>query len=306
MPSSCSALTVGIPIFLGGLLAGVPVLAVAAIMGLGVGTAALARRSRFGPLAMTLSLPMVGVGLSYSDVSEAPGLAALIVLGSTVVEEVPLRRRDLDALAGTPAPLHPRAPRGPAPTLGYGFRLGAAGASAAAIGFILNLDHVGWACAAALLVMRPVAEMQRLRSVERILAVTLGALVAIALVRVGPPASVYSLVVLALLAGVAGTHGSRWYVTPAFTTLLASCSCSTPTRTTRPRGSANGCSRPCSESPSRTCSASFFLRSLRHANSATAVWTQARRLDIIDRGFARLGWREAQPLAREGGETPRR
>ena len=47
---------------------------------------------------------------------------------------------------------------------------------AAAIGFILDLEHVGWACAAALLVMRPSADMQRLRSAGRILAVAIGAL----------------------------------------------------------------------------------------------------------------------------------
>src|SRR5436305_12248728 len=50
------------------------------------------------------------------------------------------------------------------PTLAFGVRLGAAGATAAAIGFLLDLEHVGWACAAALLVMRPAPEMQRLRS----------------------------------------------------------------------------------------------------------------------------------------------
>jgi len=75
------------------------------------------------------------------------------------------------------------------PTLGYGLRFGAAGASAAAIGFALGLEHVGWATAACLLVMRPAAEMQRLRSVGRI-------------------------------AAAAATRAGRWYVTPAFTTFL--------------------------------------------------------------------------------------
>ena len=81
-------------------------------------------------------------------------------------------------------------------TLDYGIRLGAAGATAAAIGFALDLEHVGWACAAALLVMRPAAEMQRLRSVGRIVAVACGALAGIALVRVSPPAAVYSVAVI--------------------------------------------------------------------------------------------------------------
>jgi hypothetical protein len=207
---------VGVPIFLGGLLAGIPVLAVVGILGLGVGSALLAARFRFGVLAMNLSLPMVGVGLSYPDLGKAAGVTLLIVLGSVwacaLSMLLPEQRR-----AGSP---RPRPGPSVAPTLDYGIRLGAAGATAAAIGFLLDLDHVGWACAAALLVMRPAAEMQRLRSVGRIASVVVGALAAVALVHAGPPAVVYSLAVLAALAGVGGLHASRWYVVPAFTTFL--------------------------------------------------------------------------------------
>jgi uncharacterized membrane protein YccC len=106
------------------------------------------------------------------------------------------------------------------PTLEYGIRLGAAGASAAAIGFILGLEHVGWACAAALLVMRPVADMQRLRSVGRILSVAIGALLAVALIRVEPANGWYAVAGIVAIAAAAGTHRSRWYVTAGFTTFL--------------------------------------------------------------------------------------
>jgi uncharacterized membrane protein YccC len=106
------------------------------------------------------------------------------------------------------------------PTVEYGIRLGAVGATAAAIGFLLDLEHVGWACTAGLIVMRPTAEMQRLRSIGRIVAVATGAFVAIALARAGPPSAVYGAAAIAALAGAAGTHRSRWYVTPAFTTFL--------------------------------------------------------------------------------------
>ena len=163
---------------------------------------------------MTLSLPMVGVGLSYSDIGTAAGLAALMVLGSLFACLVSMLWPEQPASAPPDRP----APTGP--TLDYGIRLGAAGATAAAIGFALDLEHVGWACAAALLVMRPTAEMQRLRSVGRIVAVAAGALAGIALVRLSPPAAVYSVAVIATIAGAAGTHRSRWYVTPAFTTFL--------------------------------------------------------------------------------------
>lgn len=204
--------SIGVPMFIGGLLANVPVLAVLAIAGLGVVSALLAARSRLGQIAMTLSLPMVGIGLSYSNLGKAASLAGLMVLGSVFA-----------CLVSMLWPEHAAAPSsraGPKPTLGYGVRLGAAGATAAAIGFLLDLEHVGWACAAALLVMRPAAEMQRLRSVGRILAVAVGALAAIVIVRLGPSAWVYSLAALAAVAGAAATHRSRWYVTPAFTTFL--------------------------------------------------------------------------------------
>jgi hypothetical protein len=205
---------VGVSMFVGGALASVPVLAVVAIALLGIVTARLAAHSRVGLVAMTLSLPMVGVGLSYGELGEAAGMAALMVAGSGFACAVSLLlpQRDVSGRAAVAAPV--------APTLEYGARLGAAGATAAAIGFALDLDHVGWACAAALLVMRPAADMQRLRSVGRILAVTAGAFAAIALLRVEPAASLYGLAAMAAVAGAAGTRRSRWYLTPAFTTFM--------------------------------------------------------------------------------------
>lgn len=206
---------IGVPMFLGGLLAGVPVLAVVAIAALGVGAAALAARFRLGTIAMTLCLPMFGVGLSYSDIGKAAGLAGLMVLGSVFACLVSMLWPE------RPPPVR-RTPPPPAakPTLGYGVRLGAAGATAAAIGFILDFEHVGWACAAALLVMRPSADMQRLRSAGRILAVATGAVAGAALARLHPPAVVYSVAIIAAIAGAGATHRSRWYVTAGFTTFL--------------------------------------------------------------------------------------
>jgi hypothetical protein len=159
----------GVPMLVGGLLSGVPVVAVAAIALMGVGAVLLARRFKMGQVAMTLALPMVGVGLSYDDIGQAAGLAALMVAGSAFAAAVSMAWPE-----GAAAP-RPAGPRTAPPTLEYGVRLGAAGATAAAIGFLLDLEHVGWACAAALLVMRPSADMQRLRSVGRILAVAVGA-----------------------------------------------------------------------------------------------------------------------------------
>ena len=147
--------------------------------GSGVGSALLAARFRLGQVAMTLSLPMVGVS----------GSAIPVLVRSRNLQGSWCSGRSSPAwspCSGTEHAAAPSAGAGPRPTLGYGLRLGAAGATAAAIGFLLDLEHVGWACAAALLVMRPAAEMQRLRSVGRIAAVAIGALAAIGLVRLNP------------------------------------------------------------------------------------------------------------------------
>ena len=47
-----------------------------------------------------------------------------------------------------------------------------------------------------------------------------GAIIGIAIARLQPPAVVYSLLILAIVAVVAATNHSRWYITPAFTTLI--------------------------------------------------------------------------------------
>jgi uncharacterized membrane protein YccC len=41
-----------------------------------------------------------------------------------------------------------------------------------------------------------------------------------ALVRLHPPAAVYSVALIAVIAAAGATHRSRWYVTSAFTTFL--------------------------------------------------------------------------------------
>ncbi len=66
------------------MLAGVPVLAVIAIFGSGLGAALASGRGRFGLLVMMLGVPMVAAGLSFDDVSEAVAVAALPAVGSMV------------------------------------------------------------------------------------------------------------------------------------------------------------------------------------------------------------------------------
>ena len=205
---------IGVPIFVGSLVAPVPPVAVAFVVIVGLGAAWLAQRAtRLGQVALTLGVPMVGVGLSYTDRAQAATLALIMIAGSLYAFAVSLLWPE------TVAP-HPPAAAPPAPTLLYGLRLGLAGATAAAIGFALDFDHVGWAATAAMLVMRPAAEMQQLRSVGRLVSVTIGALAGITLARLEPSTAVYSLVSLVTVGAVAATNRSHWYITPAFTTFI--------------------------------------------------------------------------------------
>ncbi len=209
----------GVPIFVGSLLSGEPVLAVLSIVVLAIGAAMLSTKPPLGPVLMTISLPMVGIGFSYHDVSEGLGLALLIIAGSMYAFLVSLLWPERAVPPAPPAPAVP-APS-PRSMIGYGLRLGLAGATAATIGFALDFDHVGWATAAAMLVMRPSAEMQRLRSVGRVVSVVVGALGAAALALLTTAPGWYSAAILAVLAAVAATRPSRWYVTPTFTTFIA-------------------------------------------------------------------------------------
>lgn len=209
----------GVPIVVGSVVAHVPVVAVAAVFLLALATVELARhRPRLGLALMSLALPMVGVGLSYTDVGEALGIAGLIVAGSLYAAVVSMAWPE----HGPPAGADVRPPGGPPiPPRVYGVQLGLAGATAAAIGFALDLDHVGWATAACLLVMRPLPAVQRLRSEGRIVSVVIGAFAAGVLAHATRASAAYCVAVVVVLALAAGTQGSRWYVTPTFTTFLA-------------------------------------------------------------------------------------
>jgi hypothetical protein len=206
---------VGVPILLGSTLATVPWLAVVAMFFVAVAAVAIARRpGPVGSVVLNLGVPMVAVGFSYDHIADGAALALIMVAGSLYACLVSLLWPEYNVATTTvPPPWSP-------PPLAYGVHLGLAGATAAAIGFGFDLDHVGWACMAAVVVMRPSAEMQELRSVGRLLSVITGAFVGVAIAQTEPPTFVYAVVILAVIATVAATHGSRWYITPAFTTLL--------------------------------------------------------------------------------------
>jgi hypothetical protein len=207
----------GVSLFLGSLVSGLPVLAVALVFALCVGVAlAVADSSRrLAPLVMMLGLPLYGAGLSES--SWSAGLAAgLLIVGGSVYGW-------LVSLVWPSGPAVARPPRRAAPRsamLVYGIQIGLAGAAGAALGFALGVDHPGWACTAALLVSRPDRRQLDARGAGRTVSVVAGALVACALAAASPSAPAIGAAVLVVLAVAAGTAGSRWYVFPFFSTVI--------------------------------------------------------------------------------------
>jgi uncharacterized membrane protein YccC len=167
-------------------------------------------------LLMTLAVPMVGAGLSFDgDVHAAFDLALLLAAGGVIGWLVCLCWPDRPQPAQAARPIPPR------PVMvEYGIRLGLAGGLCVGIGFAFDLDHKGWATAACLLVMRPTAEMTRLRGVGRATSVSLGALAACTAALVDASNAVVALTVVVALTGLAATRPSRWYITGGFTTYI--------------------------------------------------------------------------------------
>jgi hypothetical protein len=205
-----------VSILLGSVLVQTSFTAVIGIFGVAFGSAVLASRQAFGLVAMSLCAPVAAVGLSYPDMGKALGLG-LIVLGGSVFSYL-VSMLYLESSGACPGQRPPLLSSELA--VRYGVRLGLAAAVATAVGIAIHTDHVGWAPAAALFVMRPTEDMQELRSIGRIVSVLFGALAAIALLRISPSPELIAVLVVLAIAGTAGTHGSHWYVTPFFTTFL--------------------------------------------------------------------------------------
>jgi hypothetical protein len=191
-------------------------MAVVGIFLVAYGSALLASRRAFGQVVMTLCAPVAAVGLSYSDLQNAL-VIGLIMLGGSVwsFAVLLLWPEHPAAAASKPVPLLTAAF-----ARRYGILLGLAAASSATVGEAIHTDHVGWATAAAMFVMRPRVEMQELRSIGRVASVFVGALAAVAFVRTDPAVGVVAIAAVAAIACVGATRGSRWYISPLFTTFL--------------------------------------------------------------------------------------
>lgn len=206
---------VALGLLLGAALSLVPIFAVLALAVLAVLASMLAARERAGQLALTLVLPMVGIGLSFPLSSTTLLLAGAIVTGSIYAWLIALLWPEHGAGTRAPAAM----PKGRA-LLIYGILLGAAAGTAAAIGFATGVEHVGWATGAVLLVMRPVRGQLVLRSVGRAASVLIGALAAAGFALLSPSGAVIGLAIGVVLGCLGAVQESRWYVAPAFTTFL--------------------------------------------------------------------------------------
>lgn len=191
------------------------VLAVSGLFVLGLVAAAWAARAPGGRLALLMAYPLVGIGLSF-DPSGVLVIAGVMILSGLYAWLVSLLWPE------RPAPQPPAEDLSPnrQHTTTYGVLLGLAGATAAAVGFGFDLDHKGWLCGAALMVMRPVSRDLTSRGLGRAVSVLLGAVAGSAFVALVPSPWVIGLALLLALAALAATAGSHWYVAPAFTTFV--------------------------------------------------------------------------------------
>lgn len=203
-------------LLLGSLLATWPVIAVVAVFLLAVLACVNAARGRWGQLVLVLALPMTGIGLSFAWSPTVLGFAGCIVVGSIYAWVIALLWPERDEKPHPPPPV----PRGRA-MLVYGFLLGTAAAAAATLGFLLDLEHVGWATGAVLLVMRPVRGQLIARSIGRAASVLIGALAAAAMALLSPADVVVGIVVGLVIGAACAIQESRWYIVPGFTTFLA-------------------------------------------------------------------------------------
>jgi hypothetical protein len=213
-------------IFLGGVLAQWPAVAVAGMVlaGGALGHAVVRLRRPVAMLGLLLCLPLFAVGFSYPGTATVGEFALDILVGTAwsvlvaVLWPTPTRPQGR-ASADPAAAAGPGVPP-PDVMIPYGWTAGLAGGVCAAIGFAADFEHVGWAPAAALLVMRPDPPVQHRRSVDRLADVALGAALAIVLVAFDPPGWVYAVAVALVGVAATATAGSGWYVLPTFTTYL--------------------------------------------------------------------------------------
>ena len=209
----------GLAVVLGSLLSQNAFLAVGGIALFAFAASYLTSTSRrmLGELAIALIVPVIAIGFSYPDFQQALFIGGVMVVGSLwglLVSLLPWRIKQVASVASKPLPI-PRQT-----SIRYGIVYGIAAAVAAAVPLLLGWEHVGWVAGATLFVMRPSWKTQELRMWGRLVSVAVGALAASVILAVSPPVWLAALLVASALISAGATQGSRWYITPAFTTFI--------------------------------------------------------------------------------------
>jgi hypothetical protein len=204
----------GVSLVVGSLLGRNAFVAVVGLFVICLGASLAALQSRAGQLALSFVAPLAGMGLSFES-GKVSVVAGLMILSGAYAWAISLLWPERPATAQHESRAQTRRE-----ALDYGIRLGCAAATAAGIGFLFDLDHKGWVCGAALLVMRPSTGPLIARSVGRATSVLVGAFLGSLFVQAQPQSIVIAIVIGLVLAAMAATQPSRWYVTPAFTTFV--------------------------------------------------------------------------------------
>lgn len=208
-----------VSLMLGAVLAQWPPVAIAVmtLVALFAPQLARGRLQALGALTMTLCLPLIGIGFSL-DADDALGFGVLIMIGTVLAFAISMcfpARTPPAGAAGTAAPA-----MSAAQARGYGITLAATALISSILGFALPVDHPGWVVGAALLVMRPRAQVRNSRIVGRVVAVLIGVLVAGIVVTVDSPDWVYAILAPLALILLAATSASSWYITAGYTSFL--------------------------------------------------------------------------------------
>ena len=204
----------GVSLVVGSLLGRNLFVAVVGLFVICLGASLAALRNNAGRLALSFAAPLAGMGLSF-EFGKVIVVAGLMILSGAYAWAISLLWPERPTVAKPETPQESRSA-----AVDYGVRLGCAAVTAAGIGFLLDLDHKGWVCGAALLVMRPSTGPLIARSLGRALSVLVGAFFGSLFIQAEPQPTVLAIVVGVILAAMAATQPSRWYVTPAFTTFV--------------------------------------------------------------------------------------
>lgn len=201
-------------VIVGSLLIQVHALAVIGIFVLCLLSAGLMARKAAGLIITAIVMPAVAIGMSYDSISDGLGLALFFALGSIWATLTSLLW-PTDAVAQDAAPLLSEAD-----ARRYGILLGLAAATGVSVALVFDFASRGWTAAAVLLVMRPLAEMVRLRGIGRALATVAGVVVATFLLTLGLSAAATAALIAVVFIATIATRTSQWYVASAGTAVL--------------------------------------------------------------------------------------